>query len=477
MRRLLPALLLFAAFPAAASLKWNDTIRDVYVNGALTREGQTLANEHRLAYLPPSGEASIFDRDTGEVVSADRAVFTFNEDRTAATTPDAFPSRDAGKFVMPDESSVLTTSILIVPHQSHAGPMTEADLWATAPVWKSIHDRYTPDPAVVAKLRDAKPARVTIVLATWCGDSKRAVPRLLKALHEANNPALQVEFYGIGPDFLTPLDYIRARTLTNVPTMIVERGRGEIGRVVETPATATVEQDIATILAGETLPPHPGRYERAALLASGHYSHRDARGETAKETWELWDRKDGGLLLHSTIVSAKAPSRSVETFAALDARRAPDFVEVTRRDGDHVVRTRASGDRGKWTVRARGDERGLVEQTSLPPQALLLPATLTFGWPLFRGAHEIDTFVMDERGPIGAVETVQVLANTREYVPLLRKRRGPTHHVTTRAMGYEVSTDSALHVPLSVTMADGSERRLVDMTGTLPRALPAADGQ
>ena len=61
----------------------------------------------------------------------------------------------------------------------------------------------------------------------------------------------------------------------------------------------------------------------------------------------------------------------------------PDFVEVTRRDGDHVVRTRASAEHGKWTVRARGDERGLVEQTLVAPKALLLPATLTFGWPLY----------------------------------------------------------------------------------------------
>src|SRR6185436_2898686 len=159
-----------------------------YVNGALTREGQTLTNEHRLAYLPPSGEAWIFDRDTRELASADRAAFTFNDDRISATTPDSFPTQHVASVAMPDESSWLATagatSILIYPHQSHAGPMTEEALWATAPVWKSIHDHYTPDPNVVAKLRAAKPARVTIVLATWCGDSKRAVPRLLKALHE-----------------------------------------------------------------------------------------------------------------------------------------------------------------------------------------------------------------------------------------------------------------------------------------------------
>jgi len=471
MRRLLPAFLLLIALPAAAAVKWNDAIRDVYVNGALTRDGQTLTHEHQLAYLPPSGDAWIFDRDTHEVVSADRALFTFNDDRTSATTPDAPATQPVGAFAMPDESSYLFRNLLIYPHQSFAGPMTEAALWTTAPIWKSIHDHYAPDAAVVARLRTATPARVTIVFATWCGDSKRAVPRLLKALHEASNPLLQVELVGIGPDFLTPLQTVRERRLTNVPTMIVERGGKEIGRVVETPATATVEQDIALILDGQPLPPHRGRYERKALLASGHYEHRGARGEKATETWELYETKDDGLLVHSLIVPAKEPGRTIDTFAALDAHRMPDFIEVTRRDGDHVVRTRASAEHGKWTVRARGDERGLTEQTLLAPRTLVLPATLTFGWPLFAGERDVDAFVLDDRGPIGAIEKVRVVTAGAGIIPL-RKAHRPEFRVAGDSLRYVVSTDSALHVPVTVKLEDGSERRLLDMKGTLPRAVP-----
>lgn len=449
MRRLLPAILLLVTLPAAASIKWNDTLRDVYVNGALSRDGQTLVSEHKLAYLPPAGEAWIFDRDARTVASADRAVFAFSDDRTSATTPDSFATQRVAALALPDETSWLAnvggTSILIYPHQSHAGPMSEADLWATAPVWKSIHDHYTPDAKVVEQLRVAKPARVTIVFATWCGDSKRAVPRLLKALHAANNPLLQVELYGIGPEFLTPLEYVRDARLTNVPTMIVERGRNELGRVVETPATATVEQDVALLLNGEKVPPHVGRYERTSLVASGRYAHRNARGETATETWELWATKDGGLLAHSLIVPVKTPTRTVETFAGLDAHRAPDFVEVTRRDDDHVVRTRAFASNGKWVVRARGDERGLVEQTCCPPKTLLAPATLTFAWPLLGGDGDVDAFVMD--GAIGAVEKATV----------------SSRKVVTRTLDYEIRTDAALRVPTLVKLADGSERRLVDV--------------
>ena len=146
---------------------------------------------------------------------------------------------------------------------------------------------------------------------------------------------------------------------------------------------------------------------------------------------------------------------------------------MTRRDGDHVVRTRASADHGKWMVRARGDERGLSEQTLLAPRALLLPATLTFGWPLFSNGGEVDAFVLDERGPIGAIETVSVAEAGARILPL---RKGPrtSHRVAARSLRYTLSTESTLHVPVSVHFEDGSERRLLDMTGTLPRALPAA---
>src|ERR1043166_6444287 len=128
MRRLLPALLLLSAIPATASIKWNDTLRDVYVNGALTRDGQTLVHEHQLAWLPPSGEAWLLDRDTHEVASIARALFPFNENKTSATTPDTLPTQHIGSLATPDSSTWLAsasgTSLLVYPHQSTARPPT-----------------------------------------------------------------------------------------------------------------------------------------------------------------------------------------------------------------------------------------------------------------------------------------------------------------------------------------------------------------
>jgi hypothetical protein len=42
-----------------------------------------------------------------------------------------------------------------------------------------------------------------------------------------------------------------------VPTIVVKRQGEEIGRVIETPSTATLDRDVAMILNGIPLPPKP----------------------------------------------------------------------------------------------------------------------------------------------------------------------------------------------------------------------------
>jgi hypothetical protein len=68
---------------------------------------------------------------------------------------------------------------------------------------------------------------------------------------------------------------------------------------------------------------------------------------------------------------------------------------------------------------------------------------------------------------------VRVVTACAGIIPL-RKSHAPEHRVAGHSLRYVVSTDSALHVPVTVKLDDGSERRLLDMKGTLPRAVPVA---
>ena len=62
------------------------------------------------------------------------------------------------------------------------------------------YDNYQPDPKVNDKLRKlyGKDISIQIFLGTWCGDSKREVPRLLKVLDETGFPQKNLQIIALG---------------------------------------------------------------------------------------------------------------------------------------------------------------------------------------------------------------------------------------------------------------------------------------
>jgi hypothetical protein len=375
MRALALGFLVLLGSNAYAAREWRDSIRDVYIDGKLDRNAQTLTTSSpRLIAVVCGDDVLLFDPEQQTVSRAPKTAFSFNADRTSATSEIA--GERVGTLAKTDSSSMLASlngrSIFITAHQSKAGSMTLEELWETAPVWRSIADVYEPDGAIVDRLRAiSAPVTLQVVLATWCGDSRQHVPRLLKSIARAANPNISVELTGIGPDFRTPMDLIAGENITNVPTVIVRRNGREIGRFVETPAAPTIEADVADIVAG-TPRRHPGRLERGALLTSGTYRLRDARRrEQGIEWFALYERPTGGSLAHSVI--RKLDGTSIETWAS------SDFVEVTYR-GDTTTRTRYRRRGDEWVATARGASGGIVDQTVLAPAAFVAPATITYAW-------------------------------------------------------------------------------------------------
>lgn len=394
--------ILLAATIAAGPRTWNDSIRDVYVDGKLDRTAQTLSTSSpRMIAVMCGEEVLLLDPESKTVAKMAKSKFTFAADRTSATTADA--AEPAGELVTPDGSTFVASlagkTVVVGAHQSKAGTMSLDELWQTAPVWRAIFDTYEPDAATVQRLRAiAEPARLQVVLATWCGDSRQHVPRLLKAIERANNPNLTVELTGIGTDFLTPMTVVQDDNITNVPTVIVRRGGNEIGRFVETPAGATVEADIADIAEGKATM-HPGRHERGALITSGTYLLRDARRRhEGTERFEVYERPGGGQIAHSLI--AKRDGTTIETWASIDAEKKPRFVEVTHR-GATATRTRYRRGNDTWAAHSRGADGGIIDQTVSLPDAVIAPATITYAWA--HGAAK--TYVAAENG-IGAMKKV-----------------------------------------------------------------------
>jgi hypothetical protein len=298
-----------------------------------------------------------------------------------------------------------------------------------------------------------------IICATWCGDSKRNVPRLLKAVHDAGNAKISVSVVGIGNDFKQPMAFVEEQHIINVPIVVLTRDGKEIGRFIETPATTSIEADVAALAAGETLR-HPGRYDRGELLKSGSYRWETAQGETdGTESFELYRSPDGGMIVHDLI--DRAAKGSTETWAEIDEHHAPDFAEVTTREGAHVTRTRYHAGDGQWYVTSRGDEGGIVSQTMTAPAAMMLPATPTLGWLLYAlQGDNVQAYVVDGATPnaVGKVETLRAAGTTA----------GPERQYAIGSQGPLSLTVAELNLPTRVKLADGSQRILVSASLPTP---------
>lgn len=87
-----------------------------------------------------------------------------------------------------------------------------------------------------------------VFLGTWCGDSKREVPRFLKIVDAAGITTDRITLLALDRKKTSPEGVEVRYVIERVPTFVFLKKETEIGRIVETPQT-TLEGDILTILA------------------------------------------------------------------------------------------------------------------------------------------------------------------------------------------------------------------------------------
>jgi thiol-disulfide isomerase/thioredoxin len=92
---------------------------------------------------------------------------------------------------------------------------------------------------------------IQLFFGTWCGDSKREVPRMLKVLYQSGFKDTAIDLIAVSNhDTLykqSPLHEERGLNIIRVPTLIVYQSGKEIGRIVETPVES-IEKDIWQIV-------------------------------------------------------------------------------------------------------------------------------------------------------------------------------------------------------------------------------------
>lgn len=114
--------------------------------------------------------------------------------------------------------------------------------------FESMYDLYNVDSLVANECKPMlKNVEITIVMGTWCSDSRREVPRLFKILDYLKYPSDNVTIIAIDRNKKGRGDDIKNLNIELIPTIIFYRNKKEIGRIVESPKVS-LEKDMLKIL-------------------------------------------------------------------------------------------------------------------------------------------------------------------------------------------------------------------------------------
>ncbi len=88
---------------------------------------------------------------------------------------------------------------------------------------------------------------IKIVMGTWCSDSRREVPRVLKILDFINFPEDSLTIINVDRNKKGNGNEVENLDIELVPTIIIYKNDMEIGRIIETPQE-TLEKDLIIIV-------------------------------------------------------------------------------------------------------------------------------------------------------------------------------------------------------------------------------------
>jgi len=113
---------------------------------------------------------------------------------------------------------------------------------------------YTPDPVIINQLKPSlSKYTITAFMGTWCGDSKREIPKLYKVLESAEFPMERLTVIGVDRKRevykQSPGGEQEGLNIHRVPTIILYKNGIEVNRIVES-TLASMEKDLHDIITG-----------------------------------------------------------------------------------------------------------------------------------------------------------------------------------------------------------------------------------
>ena len=162
-----------------------------------------------------------------------------------AATPTPIPPSPVTAATKAPPSPTAVPSPAIVPL---TGKVSRSAVEAF-PGWESLRAQdYTPETAAIERIRAASATlEVLAFVATWCPDSKREVPRLLKLVDQTGISESKLTMIGLDRTKKDSEGLTVKWDLKYVPTFILLKYGIELGRVIEK-SQDTLDADFAQIL-------------------------------------------------------------------------------------------------------------------------------------------------------------------------------------------------------------------------------------
>lgn len=124
-----------------------------------------------------------------------------------------------------------------------SGSVTTTTLLNRVDEFNQQYQSFTPTKQDIALMQKLKGKELVVLLGTWCHDSAREVPRLIKLLEESKVKLAKISYVAVDYNKHDKAGIAQAHGLKFTPTFIVKQNGKEIARVVEKPL-GTLAQDL-----------------------------------------------------------------------------------------------------------------------------------------------------------------------------------------------------------------------------------------
>ncbi|MFA6232919.1 MAG: hypothetical protein WC824_01855 [Bacteroidota bacterium] len=156
---------------------------------------------------------------------------------------------------------LLVSAPLLYAHEEKVltGPITVTDLLDLPGWFDEDYLAYQPQSQYLDLIPQyLEDVDIVCVLGTWCSDSRREVPRMVRILQAKMIPPEKLQMIAVDREKRSPNGEASQFSVELVPTFVFIRNGKEIGRIVESPL-ASLEKDMLGII-----DPEAGKADAAA---------------------------------------------------------------------------------------------------------------------------------------------------------------------------------------------------------------------